>query len=137
MTDLTDAQRTLLNCYGSKELRDFVKKGELPDSPEVNARIAKRCLWENPSSWTMGKWFYADYVNAQFRSGRVAVRRFTNPDGEVRYTVVGPNGRWCDTLVEEHAKEHLKSQRKNGRLVYLTDKEAKAIERDWIHALSH
>jgi hypothetical protein len=137
MTDLTDSQRTILNCYGSKAIRDFVRDGTLPDSPEVNARIAKRCLWENPVSWTFGKWFYADYVNAQFRNGRVAVRRFTNPDGEVRYTVVGPNGKWSDSLTEEQAKKYLKSQRKNGRLVYLNEKEVKNTESDWVHALSH
>src|SRR5688500_6776074 len=133
---LTDSQWSILNCYGSEQIRDFVKKGELPDSPEVNAQIAKRCLWENPSSWNWGKWFYADYINAQFRSGRVSVRKFTSPDGEVRYTVVAPNGRWRDSLTTEEAKKHLRSHRKNGEVVYLNEKEVEQAENDDNWALS-
>lgn len=135
-TQLTDAQWSLLNCCGSKKLRDFVRSGELPDSPEVNARIAKRCLWENSHSWTHGDWFYADYINAQYRHGRVSVRKVINPDGDVRYTVVAPNGRWSDSLTEEQAKKHLRSHRKNGRLVYLNGNEVQNAERDYGWALS-
>lgn len=136
MTELTDAQWSLLNTRGSEGLREARASGELPDCVEVNSRIATRCLWENPNMWTWGRWFHADYVNAKYRSGRVAVRKVTYPDESVGYTVVAPNGRWSDTLKETEAKTHLKACRIHGALTYLTEAEVNQAENDHNWALS-
>jgi hypothetical protein len=133
---LTDSQWTILNTQSSEGIRQARSSGELPDCPEVNSRIAKRCFWENPNCYTHGKWFFADYVNAQFRHGRVAVRKISFPDESVKFTVVGPNGRWSDSLTIEEAKKHLKSHRKNNQIVYLNDEEAKKADNDWCWSMS-
>jgi hypothetical protein len=135
-TELTEAQWGLLNTCGASRLIEARRSGELPDCVEVNARIALRCLWENPHCYTWGRWFAANHINNRYRTGPVSVRKVIFPDESVRYTVVAPNGRWCDTYEEEDAKKHLRSLRKNGQLVYLTPSAVEVVERDHNWALS-
>jgi len=140
MSALTSSQWRLLSIYGSKELRGYVLTGELPDEhPEVNARIATRCLWENPHMWEYGKWFNAEWIPGKnsYRSGTVYVRRVKYPDGEVKFTVVNPAGRWNDNLTIEEARKHLKAKRgSNSSVQYLDDRGQEQAERQLVHSLS-
>lgn len=124
-TELTQAQQRLLDTCGADSLRTARALGELPDCPEVNARIAERVYWENPASWNFGRWFLADYINAQFRRGQVFVQRVVTPDGDVCWHVAAPRGRWCDSLSTEEAKKHLCARRLNGRVVEANQDEAR------------
>lgn len=135
---LTDAHWSLLNVHGAEKLREFVKEGKLPDVPLVNARIAERCLWATPASWQEGNWFFADYINSQYRSGRVYVKRIVLPNEEVRFRVTEPNGRWCDSLTIEEAKKHLKASRdRAGEVITLNEEDAKKARWAYNVALSH
>jgi hypothetical protein len=136
MTVLTEGQRTLLNTCGSEALRRARADGRLPDCVEVNARIAHRCLWENPHCYKFGKWFGAEYVKGTYRSGRVSARRVTFPDDSVRFQVVAPGGRWCDSLEMDQAIRHLRAVRRQGILVYYDEQKCREADNDYNWALS-
>lgn len=136
MTELTQAHWTILNTRGGNALVDARNAGELPDCVEVNARIAERFFNENPANYSFGKWFFADYINGQYRRGRVSVQKMVMPNESVRYIVVAPGGRWTDTLTEQEAIKHLRSIRINGSVLYLSDEQIKNAENDRSWALS-
>lgn len=125
---MTEAQRSLLNLHGAVALRDFVKSGVLPDCPEVNARIALRCYWENPANWSKGPWFWAQYTGSNpYRHGTCRVQRVEGPMG-VRWSALGHG--WVQGYTTEEALTNLRSRGKGVKTRFLTPEESAQAEKD-------
>lgn len=137
MTNLTAKQQSILNTCGSVSIRDAVKRGDLPDCPEVNARIAKRCFWENNANWQIGQWFTAQHSRQNYRGGRCWVRRSVNPEGAVSFHVTSPYGNWCDNYTPKQAQDRLVAERdRDGKVRYLEGCWQNTAMEAWTLALS-